>query len=166
MGTNGRDDSKAAMKRLGRLLFFGVGVVGWCFLLWIVGCEVNRGYTLGEKEVRRITSPDGKYDAILVRHRTAPLQLSLESICIVPAGNPIDPKQTIFGAHALQWSAIEWTSERELKITHPAFESIIHYEPIWPRYSPYNTPSETIRIVLNIDYEKDTLNKAVHAVAH
>ncbi len=147
--------------RIGKILFFGVGVVGWCVLLWIVGCEVNRGRTLGEKEVGRISSPDGKYDAIIVRHRTGPLQPSLESVCIVPAGRPIDPDEVIFGAHELAWSVVEWTSERELRITHPAFESVIHYEPFWPRYSPYNSPSETIKIVLNIDYETDSLNKAV-----
>jgi hypothetical protein len=144
-------------------LFYAGGVFGWVVLLLIGGCGVlpHLLYRGLDRELNRVTSPDGKYDAVVQSHYAPPYASGRATICIVPAGSPYDRKQTILATYALYWTKVKWTKKREITIVHPACEPILHYEPIWPKYPRLGKTPETIRIILNIDHKKDSLNKVV-----
>ena len=154
----------AKMKTIRDSVFYAGGFVGWLFIFWIGGCAVLGGFPWREHEMNRTTSQDGTYDAVTVRHETPPLTSGRASVCIVPAGKPFNGKQTVFVAYDLHWSKVKWTAARELTITHPAFDPVLHYEPIWPRYPRFTRSSDMIRIVLVIDHEMDSLNKAAEGL--
>ena len=149
------------MKNVLKILFIGGAVIGWVFLLSIGGCGFlpHFLYKHYDREFVRVTSPDGKRDAVVLSHYAPPYAAGYYSLSIVNAGKEHNDEQVVFSARNLRYSKIEWESPSVIRILHPAFEAIHSYYPIWPIDYRFNEEPERVSIRLIVEHDMDSLDK-------
>ena len=149
------------MKELLKMFLIGGAVIGWALLLSIGGCGFlpHFLYKHLDREIVRVTSPDGKRDAVVLSHYAPPYAAGYYSLSIVNAGKAHNDEQVVFSARNLRYSKIEWESPRVIRILHPAFEAIHRYYPIWTNDFRYNEEPEKVSVRLIVEYDMDSLEK-------
>ena len=147
------------MKAIRKSIFRVGAIAGWVFLIWIGGCAVLSGFPWGEKEEGRITSPDGRHDAVVIWHETPPLTMNRMSLCLTPHGAPHERKNTVLRARYIRTQDVAWVSSQNLVVTQPGDLDVLHFKPYWPsclqqpiRLKTSENPRR-IRIDLKINYE-------------
>ena len=132
-------------------------MVGWLALLWaLVSFGLYRLFPWEYEELRRVASPDGKYEAVVTRGNAGAMTSYRYGVCIVPSGAVFDPKDAVFDSNDLDSSDVSWSDRRTLEIVH-APGRIWYYESTWP-YPRKSEDVDSVTVILKTDYTRQVPN--------
>jgi hypothetical protein len=99
---------------------FLVGVLATIGLPRLLASAGDRVLPLHLEEIGRVSSPDGRVDAVMIRDNCGPLCSFGYSVFLVPRGEaaPEDVNRAIFQAYDMEREALSWKRERVLEIAY------------------------------------------------